>query len=67
LAVYYTWVYNGTGGSLFLVVLLHAAYNTTVTVVLSAWPMFPLTWFIAALWGVALAAFFAERRARRRD
>ncbi|MBN1402485.1 MAG: CPBP family intramembrane metalloprotease, partial [Anaerolineae bacterium] len=27
-AVLYTWVFNGTGGSLLLVTLLHAAYNT---------------------------------------
>src|SRR5437899_2035419 len=27
-AVVYTWVFNGTGGSLLLVTLLHAAYNT---------------------------------------
>lgn len=62
LAVYYTWVYNGTGGSLLLVVLLHASYNMTVTVVTSAWPTFPLPWFVATLWGVAVAAFIAQRR-----
>jgi len=30
-SVLYTWVYNGTGGSVLLVCLLHAANNTTVT------------------------------------
>ena len=28
-AILFTWVFNGTGGSLLLVLLLHAAYNTT--------------------------------------
>jgi membrane protease YdiL (CAAX protease family) len=53
LAVYYTWVYNGTDGSLLLVVLLHASYNMTVSVILSAWPAFPVSWMVATLWCVA--------------
>ena len=61
LAVYYTWVYNGTGGSLLLVVLLHASYNMTVTVVLSAWPTFPLAWMVVILWGVAGIVAFVRR------
>jgi len=64
LAVYYTWIYNGTGGSLLLVVLLHASYNMTVTVVLSAWPTFPLSWFIGALWCVAALVCLELRRKR---
>jgi len=55
LAVYYTWIYNGTGGSLLLVVLLHASYNMTVTVVASAWPDFPLAGLVVGLWCVAVA------------
>jgi len=54
LAVYYTWIYNGTGGSLLLVVLLHASYNMTVTVVSSAWSTFPLAWLVGGLWVVAI-------------
>lgn len=33
-SVIYTWVYNGTGGSLLIVVLLHAASNVLLTVFL---------------------------------
>lgn len=65
LAVYYTWIYNGTGGSLLLVVLLHASYNMTVTVVLSAWPTFPLVWLIIGLWCVALAISWSWREGRK--
>jgi hypothetical protein len=28
-AIVYTWIYNNTRGSLLLVILFHAAYNTT--------------------------------------
>lgn len=62
LAVYYTWIYNGTGGSLLLVVLLHASYNMTVTVVLSAWPTFPFSSFIGGLWCVAGLVSLRVRR-----
>lgn len=34
LSVFYTWMYNGTGGSLLIVVLFHAASNLPLTVVL---------------------------------
>jgi len=64
LAIYYTWIYNGTGGSLLLVVLLHASYNMTVTIVTSAWPEFPLAWFVMGIWGVAAVIGFRWWRAR---
>jgi CAAX protease family protein len=35
LSVMYTWLYNNTGGSLFLVVLFHAASNLPITVLIS--------------------------------
>ena len=62
LAVYYSWVYNGTGGSLLLVVLLHASYNMTVSVVLSAWPTFPVAWLIIGLWCVAAIVAWVSRK-----
>ena len=65
LAVYYTWIYNGTGGSLLLVVLLHASYNMTISVVLSGWPTFPIAWFIAGLWCVAVVVAWSFVRRRK--
>ena len=62
LAIYYTWVYNGTDGSLLLVVLLHASYNMTVSVVLSAWPTFPVFWMVATLWIVAGIVAYVIRK-----
>lgn len=35
LSVIITWVYNGTGGSLLLVVLLHATYNLPLTLLIA--------------------------------
>jgi membrane protease YdiL (CAAX protease family) len=46
LAVLYTRLYHGTGGSLLLSMLLHASYNMTVTIVATAWPGFPLSWLV---------------------
>jgi uncharacterized protein len=54
LAVLYTWLYHGTGGSLPLSMLLHASYNMTVTVVATAWPGFPLSWLVGLLWMLAI-------------
>lgn len=62
LAIYYTWVYNGSGGSLLIVVLLHASYNMTVSVVLSAWPTFPVAWMVIGLWIVAGIIAFIGRK-----
>ena len=33
MSIFYTWMYNGTGGSLLIVVLLHAITNLALTVV----------------------------------
>jgi membrane protease YdiL (CAAX protease family) len=55
LAIAYTWLYRGTGGSLLLVILLHASYNMTVTLVTGAWPDFPFAWFLTGLYLVAAA------------
>jgi membrane protease YdiL (CAAX protease family) len=55
LSIVYTWLFRGTGGSLLLVVLLHASYNLTVTVVTGAWPDYPLGWFLAGFYLIAIA------------
>ncbi|MEZ4586344.1 MAG: CPBP family intramembrane glutamic endopeptidase [Gemmatimonadales bacterium] len=55
LAVIYAVLWNGTGGSLLLCILLHASYNMTITVVTSAWPAFPIGLMIGLLWVVAVA------------
>src|SRR5215217_3961977 len=34
MSIFYTWMYNGTGGSLLLAVLLHAATNLPLTIVM---------------------------------
>jgi membrane protease YdiL (CAAX protease family) len=53
LSVLYTWLWRGSGKSLFLIVLLHAAYNITVTLATSAWPAFPFRTMVVLLWVVA--------------
>ena len=37
LAILFTWVYNNTEGSLLPVILFHASYNSTITIVNIAW------------------------------
>ncbi|MAT41459.1 MAG: hypothetical protein CL609_03885 [Anaerolineaceae bacterium] len=52
--VLYTWIYNGTKGSVFLICLLHAANNTTVSYTMLFFP--PL--IENPLFSLAVLAFF---------
>lgn len=57
-AVTYTWLYNSTGGSVLLVMLLHAVKNTTLGYLaptLTAWMIFAAAWVLIA--GLLVAAF----------
>lgn len=62
LAVLYAWVYANTG-SVLLSVILHAAYNITITVLVPAWPNWAALTFIAVLWVIAaLVIVFARKQ-----
>jgi hypothetical protein len=65
LSLVYTWLWGETG-SLLLVVLLHAGYNITVTLVTGSWPEFPLGYMVGLWWVVAsgLALRLYRRSAR---
>jgi membrane protease YdiL (CAAX protease family) len=65
LAVLYGWLYRVSGGSLLLMVLLHACYNITITLAASAWVDFPLGIMVAILWLVAVAVGIRLARAPR--
>lgn len=41
LSILFTWVYNGTGGSVLLPVLFHASLNMTSTIMSLIWPQVP--------------------------
>lgn len=68
-AILYTWVYNGTRGSLFLVCLLHAANNTTVSYTMIAFtplieePLFSL--LVLALFDVLIILLAGPRLLHR--
>jgi membrane protease YdiL (CAAX protease family) len=61
LAILYALVFVGTGGSVLLAILLHASYNLTMTIVVSAWPDWAALTFLALLWVAAAAVFLAAR------
>lgn len=67
LSIVYSFLWNGTGGGLLLVVLLHAVYNITVNVASSLWPEFPMGYFVLLLWilSMALLAGLGPRRLAR--
>jgi uncharacterized protein len=71
-AVIYTWLYNGTRGGLLLVVLLHAATNAPLTLIvapLGAEHLTSIFWVITALtllWAGTVVAVFRPADLSRR-
>lgn len=67
-SVVLAWVYNSTGGSLLLVILMHAAINTAMKFLM---PTFGVDhydnafWAMAAVWTIAAAAVVAVAGPRR--
>jgi len=62
MSIFYTWMYNGTGGSLLIAVLLHAATNLPLTIVYApvGERVVPAFWLLDAM--LALAALILVRR-----
>jgi uncharacterized protein len=62
MSIFYTWMYNGTGGSLLIVVLLHAATNLPLTVVYA--PLgeraVPVFWILDAMLAIVAAVLIAR-------
>lgn len=68
LAILFTWAYNGTGESLPIVLLFHAAINFTLTLVpvqpTDTMPLWLSLIGVGLLWAVALAVVMCEGSAR---
>jgi len=62
MSIFYTWMYNGTGGSLFIAVLLHAATNLPLTIVYAPLGerVLPAYWVFDALLGLAAGVLIAR-------
>ena len=62
ISTFYTWMYNGTGGSLFIAVLLHASTNLPLTIVYAAFGerVIPVFWLFDAMLAVAAVALIAR-------
>jgi membrane protease YdiL (CAAX protease family) len=62
MSIFYTWMYNGTGGSLLIAVLLHAATNLPLTIVMGPLEerVLPSYWIYVALLAVAAAVLIAR-------
>jgi uncharacterized protein len=62
MSIFYTWMYNGTGGSLFIAVLLHAATNLPLTIVYAPLGerVLPAYWVFDALLGLAAVVLIAR-------
>jgi uncharacterized protein len=66
MSVFYTWIYNGTGGSVLLAVLLHAATNLPLTIVYAPLEEHVLPAYRIYVGMLALAAAVLVARAERR-
>ncbi|HEY4631963.1 MAG TPA: type II CAAX endopeptidase family protein [Blastococcus sp.] len=62
MSIFYTWMYNGTGGSLLLAVLLHAATNLPLTIVMGPLQERVLAsyWIYDAILALTAAALIAR-------
>jgi membrane protease YdiL (CAAX protease family) len=61
MSIFYTWMYNGTGGSLLIVVLLHATTNLPLTIVYAALGerVVPVFWLLDAMLAITAAVLIA--------
>jgi uncharacterized protein len=64
LSIFYTWMYNGTGGSLLIVVLLHAATNLPLSIVYEPLTLeghvLPAFWTFNAMLALAAVVLIAR-------
>jgi len=62
MSIFYTWMYNGTAGSLFVAVLLHASTNLPLTVVYGPLgeQVVPVFWLFDAILALAAIALIAR-------
>jgi uncharacterized protein len=62
MSIFYTWMYNGTGGSLLIVVLLHATTNLPLTVVYASLGerVVPVFWLLDAMLALTAAVLIAR-------
>jgi membrane protease YdiL (CAAX protease family) len=62
MSIFYTWMYNGTGGSLLLAVLLHATSNLPLTIVMGPLEerVLPAFWIFDGMLALAAAALVAR-------
>jgi membrane protease YdiL (CAAX protease family) len=62
MSIFYTWMFNGTGGSLLTAVLLHAATNLPLTIVYAPLQerVLPAYWLYVAMLALAAAVLIAR-------
>src|SRR5215204_4296746 len=65
MSIFYTWMYNGTGGSLLIVVLLHATTNLPLTAVYAPLGerVVPVFWLLDAVLAITAAVLIARTEA----
>jgi membrane protease YdiL (CAAX protease family) len=66
MSIFYTWMYNGTGGSLLIAVLLHAATNLPLTIAYAPLEerVLPAYWIYVGMLAVAASALVVAHRTR---